>query len=467
MKLPLTLLIITLAVAGRGQPLTLNDPGFIALLRPASPTEPETWQDGLVAWYTLESHGADSVNRYNLWSSSTPGFDTGIITNGLVGDGTNYFLRTNSIPIAYSSTNDWSVAFWFQLNTLDALSTYHEFILIDDGNFGSPALSVWHDNLAFRCGILGPIQFHSDGIAHLGYTNDWATNTWYLGVATLDTTNDVMTLHIGDGTGVYSYAVTNEFSEAGNASGTPVLTVGSRYRGSPGPGDYTMDELGIWNRVLTATEVAQVYNAGTGRTVPLPPPIFALDFEGTGAPTGVIATSGSPDYDYATSPAPLVGSQSLKVSSAYAEATLGGTLTEVWFYFVYHQVSSSAFLTAFTLRGGAADQCRMQTKTGPAATRWTHGAVQLDSTGTNPWDTTFHVWVHYKAESSAGAADGLLEVWRNTTREFSGASKIINIPNGGGDAVSSVRIYCNTTNVFIYDDVMADDAVIGDNPFNI
>ena len=80
-----------------------------------------------------------------------------------------------------------------------------------------------------------------------------------------------------------------------------------------------MDELGIWSRALSATEVSQLYNGGSGRSYQFTPEIT----EGSGQ-TELWQTqpygAGSAWWAGATKPAPTAGSQSMSFS--YGTATV-------------------------------------------------------------------------------------------------------------------------------------------------
>lgn len=53
-----------------------------------------------------------------------------------------------------------------------------------------------------------------------------------------------------------------------NSSGTPNVTAGRLYAGSDGAAEYSnqvvIDEVGVWSRALSASEVSTLYNAGSG-----------------------------------------------------------------------------------------------------------------------------------------------------------------------------------------------------------
>ena len=53
----------------------------------------------------------------------------------------------------------------------------------------------------------------------------------------------------------------------GSVNSTNGFVLGANYFGS-GRFDGSMDEFGLWNRVLTSTEIGHLWNGGAGTTYP-------------------------------------------------------------------------------------------------------------------------------------------------------------------------------------------------------
>lgn len=83
--------------------------------------------------------------------------------------------------------------------------------------------------------------------------------TWYFFCGRWDGTNAYISINGG---------AENSIPKAGAlANLAPVFSIGSRGDGGDAM-DGMVDEIGVWNRSLTATEIAVLYNSGTGLTHP-------------------------------------------------------------------------------------------------------------------------------------------------------------------------------------------------------
>ena len=81
---------------------------------------------------------------------------------------------------------------------------------------------------------------------------------------------------VADGTNIYLYVDGSLVSTVANSSNASdaVLFIG----GEPGQGygDSNIDEVGIWNRALSPTDVISLYNGGAGLTYPFDPALLSL-----------------------------------------------------------------------------------------------------------------------------------------------------------------------------------------------
>lgn len=93
-----------------------------------------------------------------------------------------------------------------------------------------------------------------------------STNTWYHVVFWHDATNDEIGLSVNDSSATTAHA-------GGVYTGTTAFWIGgianSSNAGTWFNGD--VDEVGLWDRVLTAAEITQLYNSGAGLPYPFTP----------------------------------------------------------------------------------------------------------------------------------------------------------------------------------------------------
>lgn len=207
--------------------------------------------------------------------------------------------------------------------------------------------------------------------------------------------------------------------------------------------------------------------------------LVSEDFEGTGIPAGWAETgTGVEDYDDATAPSPLVGSQSLRVTvtasgTGRVESPNFTAISEIHGYFVMHSINAvdagntRKIVTLENSGGGTAEGIILS----GGDLILTHGGSSADVETPIADDTTVHIWFRWKAK--VGAADGEAELAWSTDgiKPTSGLQhQLITDGSGSGTAMRSIAIgvavddgaVANWT--IIYDKVRVDDAVIGDNP---
>ncbi len=207
--------------------------------------------------------------------------------------------------------------------------------------------------------------------------------------------------------------------------------------------------------------VAETYTIAAGITN-----LVAERFEGTGTPSASWTTgNASINYDYTTSPAPLVGTQSLALTGSFTGATVefGSTVNEVWGFFVFNpsassnsdifQLKNSANVAQMTI-SARVDRLRVQHAGGNAA----------DITGAVHGQTNV-IWWRYVAQSGGGG-NGIITVYINknsTSTTRPSASFTFTTSTGG--AVSKATFIAQGAGQWIYDDVMFRETEIGSNPF--
>lgn len=237
-------------------------------------------------WKTDESSGnaSDSAGGgYTLTNTNTVSYGTGIINNGADTGSANTNKRLTSTgsggttiginDSAQSCTFNW----WVNVNTVPASNTagfMWEFA-VSTGATNTGYLAVQYYNNA------GTPQLYiarncNATLDQAGSNQTLTTGTWY------------MLTYTYDGSTQYLYV---------NGSSTPLVTKASSTRGTgtsyidlftwyanfdstPTYGNFLsakMDEFGIWTRVLSGSEITQLYNGGAGNQYP---------FSGAAANTG-------------------------------------------------------------------------------------------------------------------------------------------------------------------------------------
>jgi len=212
---------------------------------------------------------------------------------------------------------------------------------------------------------------------------------------------------------------------------------------------------------------ARVAVAGGGATY-----LIKQDFEGTGYDNSESWTeTTNPDEDYATAPAPLVGSQSIYFNGTGQRAT-SPTFTgqlEVWAYFQIRIVNlGTTGGTLFTLLplGIAVD---LNNSAGSGSPRIGGSVNSARTTDAMTTGTTYHVLIHYIADQDGGAASAFGSVEFNTSATFTGSgNKFTSFTTGTETgSVTGIRLQGETGGTaveWIFDKARADDVAIGNNP---
>lgn len=225
----------------------------------------------------------------------------------------------------------------------------------------------------------------------------------------------------------------------------------------------------------TIIVVGQPLTGGAG-----PSYLINQNFEGTGYDNSETWTeTGNPDEDYATAPAPLVGSQSLYIDGSAATKSaispnFGDQLTFSVF-FKLHVVtlpgSTGRELIRFLLNGSQSAGSELTVNSTGVLTL-TVGTTTISTTTTVSAGTTYNVWVDYTAESPDTALNGVGQVAfsTGTTKPTSdgGGNGYGRRTNMNGElAVDQLWItaqFSTTGPTWICDKFLLDDVTIGNNP---
>ena len=223
---------------------------------------PQALAGGLVAYYDFEDAAGDLLD--NVGSNDLTETDGTIAsTTGIVGNArdfergdTEYFSAADA---AWNSiTGDMTITAW--INPETATGIFQGIV---------SKLTVAGDQVSYLLGIndLGQVTFEcsSDGTRtgssvwnQVQSTTILSTSTWYFCVGRHRNGNNVE---------IMINAVSEETAThtAGIYNGTAAFEIGA-YNVNSSNFDGIIDEVGVWNRVLTDDEVTYLYNAGAGRT---------------------------------------------------------------------------------------------------------------------------------------------------------------------------------------------------------
>lgn len=208
----------------------------------------------LQEYYTLEDANADK-NANNLTEENTPTYVSAKFTNGVSGGTTD---GNKALTIASSlgfGSGDYSISLWLKLNTEIAAGLYYiceiasatannSVLLQYDYNSGTPQLSVQRVRLGVAADTGTP------------YNITLGTSAFYHIVWTYNNTSNTMKLYVNN-------VEVQSFTSSGDGSGGGT----DRFRLLAGRNNATdnntlgiIDDVGLFNRVLTTTDIDLLYN---------------------------------------------------------------------------------------------------------------------------------------------------------------------------------------------------------------
>jgi hypothetical protein len=218
--------------------------------------------DNLVAYWALnESSGSrEDVSGSGNTLGETAATVSGV--SGKISQGANIvrsdlkWLRVATNASLQMGDIDFTIACWAKFTSFTATAG----TLVDKDNGAS-----WeYDFQVDSAGKLNLYLERGGAWANALHTTVLATGTWYFLVGIYDSVNDLIKLSVNNGT----------FQTTAFAGGTAVVTTSNFNIGNISGGDLTnacdgiVDEVGIWKRALTTSEITELYNGGAGLTYP-------------------------------------------------------------------------------------------------------------------------------------------------------------------------------------------------------
>lgn len=225
-----------------------------------------TLTTGLVSYWELEETSGtrtDSHGSNDLTDNNTVTSGTGIIGNGadFTASNSESLSITDASQTGLDITGDISISFWVNIET-DPVSSGAMFF-IDKGNTGGASTRGYMVYIYESSGniILRFQYWDNDGATRAEATNAITASTGLNHVVcTADVSVPSATIYV-DGSSVATASVT---SATAINNTTQNFQIGSESGGSISFFDGIIDEVGIWTKVLTTGEIADLYNSGSG-----------------------------------------------------------------------------------------------------------------------------------------------------------------------------------------------------------
>jgi hypothetical protein len=222
------------------------------------PAYPALWNN-LKAYFTADNTASDSSVVYTGTLTNGTTYATGKIGNGFQFDGVDDYIGFTSKWFRKSKSEPFTFSYWAYISSAGAISVFSNGA--DDGHWAF----VMSQRIYFQIGA-------SSG----SYLRVYSTST-----IPLNTFKHITITYDGSastsGFKIYINGVSDTVLNAQNNLGTfdtPISSsalipaIGRRPVGNAYYFSGKIDELGIWDRALTAPEALDLYNAGAGKQYP-------------------------------------------------------------------------------------------------------------------------------------------------------------------------------------------------------
>jgi len=247
-----------------------------------TPTSCTAIPSGAISWYRAESNGVDSAGPNFATANGGAAYTTGNVGQAFSLNGTTAYLSAPDNSTLRPSSLTLEAWVWFT-----SIPSTGVIVSKTAGSAASDSFLVWYQGGALH----GAVGNTSGPGTIVDYTWTPSLNTWYHIAFTSDAAGQAETLYVN---GTLVGAATNTTSIGYDAN--PLL-IGAEVENSvtqyffPG----RIDELTIYNRALSATEIQTVYGAGTlGKCYVAPSAPSISGFTPTAGNTGTsVVISGS------------------------------------------------------------------------------------------------------------------------------------------------------------------------------
>lgn len=215
--------------------------------------------NGLQAYYALENVNDSGPNGLTLTNNGTVTFPAGKVNNcaNFVAASSQYLNHTDNAAYQMGTSTDFTMCSWIKTGTLGTTNYYVTMY----GEAGAPGYWFLFDtgNNIIRGQVrdnLGNTQNSNTGI-----TSAYFNGAWHFFVMTVARSGNI-TLYVDNSaqTGASMAAVTGSLNDT-QSVGLRIARGGTFFDGQ-------VDEGGIWNRILTGTEISTLWNSGAGITYP-------------------------------------------------------------------------------------------------------------------------------------------------------------------------------------------------------
>lgn len=216
--------------------------------------------NSMIAYWELEESGTSArINAYNPGTDNLAGSSPGMyVTNGIINNA-NYFRPGQGDSATHADdsnlttgTNSFTITAWVWFDDTSAQC------IVSKENAGSQnEFLLWASDAALHIQL---IVYKSDSSTFgqsVTTASGVSASAWHFVAASFNTTNFTLSISVDNGTP----ATATSTDTTGHS--TTAWGIGKRGGGQNAINGGRVDEVAYWHRVLTPTEITQVFNAQT------------------------------------------------------------------------------------------------------------------------------------------------------------------------------------------------------------
>lgn len=211
-------------------------------------------------WKLEEASGTrvDQIGNNSMSATNAPGNAAGKVGQALLlASASSQYLSVADNATNKLTAGSFTIAGWLLFNSINAGGG--NAWLAKDSSTAGRAYNCDQNSNNFRFFTQG--GGGSNLVATTGVAI--ATATWYFVACWFDSVAGSLNIQVNNGT------IFTQTGAAGPAVSTAPLNIGqSGYAGSNAYWDGEIDEVGIWTKVLSASQRTNLYNSGAGTTYP-------------------------------------------------------------------------------------------------------------------------------------------------------------------------------------------------------
>ena len=183
--------------------------------------------------------------------------EEGVFGNGMRFDGVDDYAKVDKFDL--SSVSELTLSIWYKWDSYDSSATHNLIELTDNSTSNAGAFVILPDSSgSLEVGFQGP-----SGSNYQKFTTLPAEDTWQHLAFTIDTSSNPDELKTYFNGELQTPASSGNNNYTGNFLNDTLYFMSRAGSGSFGAG--ALDEIGVWSRKLSASEIKQIYRRGGNR----------------------------------------------------------------------------------------------------------------------------------------------------------------------------------------------------------